>query len=417
MIRTWARMGWRNLLASRRRAAFTLAAAGLGYTAINLFAGFVVYVFAVMEDGFVHAYANGHLHIIPPGAVGQDAYQPSETLFTADELAQVLDVVQRDERVLVVTPQIMLSGLASNGRHSIVFSGMGRVPEDVAYMRRRARTRGGRQTPFDGFPLTTGEPAGIGLGVGMVGKLETHPGGALILISTTVDGQMNAVDAVMRHAADAPSDYLQDLLVDMPLSLAHDLLATDGADRLVVLLHDARHITAARRDIDRRLAEAGLAAEVRTWYERLPSYDRLQKTFGMIFAFVAVIILSMVSLSVFNTLSITVLERTREIGALRALGLKRRGVLVIFGVESATLALIGACAGLVLSSIIALAIRGADWSWHPPVIARPVPIEIFLTFRHIAGSFFALTLLSVAAALLPARRAAWRCIVDALGHV
>ena len=65
--------------------------------------------------------------------------------------------------------------------------------------------------------------------------------------------------------------------------------------------------------------------------------------FDMIFFFIFTIVLVIVVMSVVNTMSMTVMERTREIGTMRALGFKRAGVKLLFSIEGMLLGFSGAC--------------------------------------------------------------------------
>jgi putative ABC transport system permease protein len=56
-------------------------------------------------------------------------------------------------------------------------------------------------------------------------------------------------------------------------------------------------------------------------------------------------------------------------------------------------------------------------TWVPPIITRRIPLEVILVPEYMLYSTVFLVLLSVGAAVLPARRAANQEIVDALGHV
>ena len=139
--------------------------------------------------------------------------------------------------------------------------------------------------------------------------------------------------------------------------------------------------------------------------------------FDVIFLFVFLIVFVMVVLSVVNTISMAVLERTREIGTLRALGLKRWGVAVMFATESGLLGLLGTVLGMVITLCCWLGVKLAQPTWIPPNIPKRVPLEIFLVPQYLIWSFVFLVLLAVLAAVMPARRAARLLIIDALGHV
>ena len=110
-----------------------------------------------------------------------------------------------------------------------------------------------------------------------------------------------------------------------------------------------------------------------------------------------------------NTLAMSVIERTREIGVLRALGASRWLVRVTMVDEALLITLSGAIAGIVLGLAI-------SWSWVPalggmlPGVAFTVPIGILVAIG------LAAVLLGSAAAALPARRAARIDVVSALSY-
>ena len=105
-----------------------------------------------------------------------------------------------------------------------------------------------------------------------------------------------------------------------------------------------------------------------------------------------------------NTLVLTVFERTRELGMLRAIGLTRGQVKRMIRQESVITALIGAVIGIVLGLV--LAAPGGPAGLHQFVV--PVPqLIIFIVVAIIVGIF---------AAIFPARRAARLNPLDALHY-
>lgn len=65
---TWFYLALRNLLRNARRSVTTIAAVGLGYSAINVLAGFTSYMFASIEDADIYEEVNGHVQIWKKGA-------------------------------------------------------------------------------------------------------------------------------------------------------------------------------------------------------------------------------------------------------------------------------------------------------------------------------------------------------------
>jgi putative ABC transport system permease protein len=112
-----------------------------------------------------------------------------------------------------------------------------------------------------------------------------------------------------------------------------------------------------------------------------------------------------------------VIERTRGIGTLRALGLRRSGVTALFAIESFLLALLGTLGGLILTLSGSWIVDIIKPTWVPPAVTKRVPIMINLSWDQMFFSFIFLIILCLVASLLPARRAARQNVVDALGHV
>lgn len=115
-------------------------------------------------------------------------------------------------------------------------------------------------------------------------------------------------------------------------------------------------------------------------------------------------------------MGMAVMERTREIGTLRALGLKRRGVSWLFAMEGGLLGLFGSFIGVVLHTAVWAVIRGVHPTYTPPGVSNPVPLTVDLVPHTLILLALCLMVLSVFAAIIPARRAARQNIVNALGH-
>jgi putative ABC transport system permease protein len=118
-------------------------------------------------------------------------------------------------------------------------------------------------------------------------------------------------------------------------------------------------------------------------------------------------------------MTMTVMERTNEIGTSRAMGVKRRGIRWQFLIEGWLLGALGATAGVVLSAIIAALVNRAGLSWTPPGNATSVPLllDLFGSLSLVVDTWIGLVLVATVAALIPANRAAKLPIVEALRHV
>ena len=127
---------------------------------------------------------------------------------------------------------------------------------------------------------------------------------------------------------------------------------------------------------------------------------------GVVYALLALAVI--VSLfGIVNTLALSIHERTRELGLLRAIGASRRQVRRMVRYESVITALIGAVLGLVLGVIFAV------------IVSRPLADEGFVLAIPVGTLLVLLVLAAIAgvvAAIGPARRASRLDVLEALAY-
>jgi putative ABC transport system permease protein len=143
--------------------------------------------------------------------------------------------------------------------------------------------------------------------------------------------------------------------------------------------------------------EASPGLEVFTLDEFVTSYER---RFDVALSVVNVLLLMSVvvaALGVTNTMALSVLERTRELGVLRAIGMRRRSVRRMVRAEGVYVAAYGGVLGVTLGLLFGTA---AVWALPSGTAELSIP------FAGVAAVFVAAAALGVAASALPARRAA-----------
>ena len=136
--------------------------------------------------------------------------------------------------------------------------------------------------------------------------------------------------------------------------------------------------------------------------------DQLNQSFGFFNALVGVAIFASL-FGIINTLSMSVIERTREIGVLRALGATRWQIRRTIADESLVISLIGAVMGIVIGTGLGWALL-KGLSFGIPGVSYQPPLGTM------AGVAVAGVVLGLIAAILPARRASRLDVVDALSY-
>jgi putative ABC transport system permease protein len=134
--------------------------------------------------------------------------------------------------------------------------------------------------------------------------------------------------------------------------------------------------------------------------------DEINRTFNMFNAIVIIAIIVSL-LGVINTLAMSVIERTREIGVLRALGASRWQVRTTMVDESVMITIAGAVVGVLAGTLIGYAwLRGVDEVLPGLTFHFPGPIVVAVAIASVV--------LGVLAAIWPARRAARLKVIEAL---
>jgi putative ABC transport system permease protein len=238
-----------------------------------------------------------------------------------------------------------------------------------------------------------------------------------VTLSNTLEGQINALDLEVLRVWDTGIAATNDKSLRLPLSYVQQLLDTSGASRVVVLLDEEADADAIRASIAPKLVAAGFDVDIKTWVELSSYYRQVKNLFDLIFAFLFVIVFIVALMSIINTLSMSVMERVREIGTLRALGMQRWAVVRIFAAEGLLLGAFGSLGGTAFTLLAQFAISVSHLSYTPPSSSSPVPLSVSVLPSMLGTTLLILCLVATLAACWPARRAAHIEIVDALGHV
>jgi putative ABC transport system permease protein len=404
------KMAARNIRKNFRRSLFTILAMGLGFASICIFSGYIHNVYTGLSEQAVHGEGLGHLTLVKKGYFENSSLDAKKYLLTKDELARIGPILSADSGVTLWTPRLAVEGLISNGRNSMIFMGEGIVPEQEDILRAQYR-------PDRGGMLDPAKPTAIVVSSDLARLLGLKTGANTVVFTTTFDGEANALDADIGSIYNTGIAATNDKTILIPLAFTRRLLDTDGADRLRILLRNIEDTDEARTRLATKLSRIGIPIELRTWKQLSTFYVQVKDLFDMIFIFIFSIVAVIVVMSITNTMSMTVIERTREIGTLRALGMKRRQTVVLFSLEAMVLAAAGCAAGCAVTLAVCGVVSLLGITYVPPNTSDHVPLLVDFVFGWVVVVFFSLLLLAAGAAYIPSAGASRTRIVDALGHV
>jgi len=214
---------------------------------------------------------------------------------------------------------------------------------------------------------------------------------------------------------------LDDISVQLHLAQAQQLVYGQDTPQVSAIVLQLRHssdMPAARVRLAQLLQGGSQPLVVQDFATLNPQYGQITGMFAAILGFVAVLIGAIVLFTVGNTMSMAVVERTVEIGTLRALGLRQAGIRRLFVSEGLLLGLGGALLGSLLALGLAWLINHSGLTWLPPGNSERIPLLVRVAGEYgmLLATAVGLIVLSVLSAWWPARRAARLDIVEALRH-
>lgn len=190
-------------------------------------------------------------------------------------------------------------------------------------------------------------------------------------------------------------------------------MRVNGATSWIVLLDKTEQTSAAA--LSARAALPPAEYEVVPWMELADFYNKTVVLFSKQVNVVKTIIALIIILSISNTQTMSVLERTTEIGTSLAIGLRRRQVLLLFLMEGMLIGVIGGLIGIILGYFLSLAISGIGIPMPPaPGMAHGYTGEILVTPYLAMDALILAILTTLTASVMPAWRASRLIIVDAL---
>ena len=401
----WLLFAWHNVLRNRRRSLMAVLITAVGTTAVLVGGGFALWTYDALRE--ITARENGHVVVGERDYFGGDEDMPMQHgLAGATALAERLRALPGVRGVL---PRVQFSGLISNGDKSAVFIGSGVLAEE------EFRLRGFQINFVAGEPFGTDGPAPeIAIGSELAKLMKANPGTSLTLLATTTEGNLNAVDVIVRGVVSVGVPDIDRRLVLADVAAVQKLLLTDKVSTLSVYLKDTGDTDAIAARI--RAEHPQLA--LRTWLDLAIFYQAVRALYNRIFGMLGLIMLIIVLFAMSNTLGMAVVERTREIGTLRAIGTLPREIVRNFVFEGAMIGGAGAILGMALAGAVTVFLIFAGIQMPPPPgRSATYPLLVNYSSWLYVATGLAVVVIAGVAAYLASAKAARKPITEALAHV
>lgn len=404
IFRSSIELAFRNLLRHRRRALIAILSVACGTAALAIASAFIAGMFDDFREATIESqYA--HIQITRPGYHENGLADPARYLLPNDATAQPLHTLPH---VRAWGPRLGLTGLVSHGDSTLSFVGEGFDPaHDLTGDRSLKIIQGRRLGAADHDQILVGKGLAMLMGV--------QAGDAVVVLVDTPASGLSAIDAKVAGVFESVSKAYDESALLLHIDAARKLLKVQGAHRWLVYLDKTENTSRVAQAL--RVRFSAPQFEVRTWDQLAEFYRRAVDLFAQQLAVVRFIVVAIILLGISNTMMMSVMERTGEIGTAMALGVRPRILLGQFLLEGALIGLIGSLAGLALAVIIGWGIDALHIDMPPPPgLARGYLAHLLFTPLTVLEALLVGVGATTLASLYPAWRASRMVIVDAIRH-
>ena len=326
------KMAFRNIFRQRRRSLFT------GLSILGAFALAVIFIgwadgsYNNIIDQFTRTRL-GHIQIHRQGYLDRPSLEKS---FAG--VAAVGAMLDRTRGVESWTARVFSAGLAGAGDTSAGARIIGLDPE------REARTTRFDRTIVQGRAFSGPRAQETILGRGLADILEAELGDEIVLLSQGADGSIAEDLFRLVGVASSGNDLADRTALYLPLETAQEYLVLgDKVHEIAAVVSSLGRVRAVSRALAGELEGRGLAVE--PWQVFARSFYQAMKADKAGMWAILLVIVVIVAVGVLNTVLMSVLERRREYGLLKALGTRPGRVVRLVVLEVLILSLLAMIAG------------------------------------------------------------------------
>jgi putative ABC transport system permease protein len=408
------KLGLKNLTRQKRRNGITILVIAFAFF-IYLFLDSVMGGTEELSFNNIINFETGNIQVAYPQYWEEREELPLENLIYLNQ--DIEESIKNMDGVLGTSPELRFTASLNNGIDEIAVIGLGIVPEKYNEVYTT------QQYLVAGSMFASGESKAV-IGERLAELMDLKINDYITLLIRTKEETFNTIDLEIGGLLNTPHPVINNGIVFVPLDIAQQALNVEnGISMITIRTNKGKEINPIIDNITQIFQKKNINIKAYSWRESAKTVIAMSAAQGAETAVVLTVILMIGMIGIINNVILSALERTREIGMMKALGMREWEIVLVFMIEACGVGIIGGLAGCLLGAAgvgwmvkygYDLSYIGGDMSLYGiPIIDRIYGVWNLYSFVFI---FFFGIVIALFSSIAPAYWAAHKDPVEAIYH-
>jgi len=335
------KLGLRNLFRHKKRTVITAILISLAILIYLVTDSLMTGMAGISFDNIINL-ESGHIQVADPAYWEKKDELPLENMITVSD--QLRSEIQNTNQYQAMSEQLRFSARLNNGIDEMPVTVTGVKPAQ------HHQVFTTENYIMEGQFFKSGEYQAV-LGQSLAELMELSIGDYITLLVRTAGGTFNTIDLEISGLLKTPNPTINSNTVYMPLDIAQQSLNIGNKISQIIVRLDASRdkVEPIVKEINEGLSVQDIDVQGYSWKESARSVIAVTEAQSVETVAILSIILLIAAVGIINTTILAALERMKEIGMMKALGLKENEIVRAFMVEAAGIGIIGGLIGWLLS--------------------------------------------------------------------
>jgi len=330
------KLGLKNLTRQKRRNFITILVIAFAFF-IYLFIDSMMGGMEEMSFSNIKNFETGSIQVAYPEYWEEREELPLKNLIDLNQ--DIEDSIKNRDDILGVSPELRFKANLNNGIDETEVIGLGIIPEKYN------EVYSTQEYVIAGSSFASGESKAL-IGKGLAELMDLKVNDYITLLVRTKEETFNTIDLEIGGLVNTPHPLINNGIVFVPLDIARKALNVEDAVSMITIKTDkGKEIGPIMDDINQIFQKKNMTIKAYSWEESAKTVIAMSAAQDAETAITLTVILMIGMIGIINNVILSALERTREIGMMKALGMREWEIVLVFMVEATGVGIIGGLAG------------------------------------------------------------------------